>query len=110
MPVRFDVGNCINLLIMANFGWFGDSEHRVFDYKPIYYNKEKDELKQKFGKVDGSMEKENGEYVPGTYLRGSFRDGPKKRSSNKAQKIITLIGLLLFAIVMIYITKFYSLL
>ncbi|CCZ43500.1 unknown [Bacteroides sp. CAG:545] len=95
---------------MANFGWFGDSEHRVFDYKPIYYNKEKDELKQKFGKVDGSMEKENGEYVPGTYLRGSFRDGPKKRSSNKAQKIITLIGLLLFAIVMIYITKFYSLL
>ena len=29
---------------MANFGWFGDSEHRVFDYKPIYYNKEKDEL------------------------------------------------------------------
>ena len=95
---------------MANFGWFGDSEHRVFDYKPIYYNKEKDELKQKFGKVDGSMEKGIGEYVPGTYLRGSFRDGPKKRSSNKAQKIIKLIGLLLFAIVMIYITKFYSLL
>lgn len=95
---------------MANFGWFGDSEHRVFDYKPIYYNKEKDELKQKFGKVDGSMEKGNGEYVPGTYIRGSFRDGHKKRSSNKAQKIITLIGLLLFAIVMIYITKFYSLL
>ena len=57
---------------MANFGWFGDSEHRVFDYKPIYYNKEKDELKQKFGKVDGSMEKGNGEYVPGTYIRGSF--------------------------------------
>lgn len=42
---------------MANFGWFGESEHKVFDYKPIYYDKEKDELKQKFGKVDGSLEK-----------------------------------------------------
>ena len=41
---------------MANFGWFGESEHRVFDYKPRYYDKEKDELKQKFGKVDGSLE------------------------------------------------------
>lgn len=37
-------------------------------------------------------------------------DGPKKRGSNKAQKFITLIGLILFFIVMIYITKFYSLL
>ena len=34
---------------MANFGWFGEIEHRVFDYKPRYYDKEKDELKQKFG-------------------------------------------------------------
>ena len=47
---------------MANFGWFGESEHRVFDYKPIYYDKEKDELKQKFGKVDGSMEHKDAPY------------------------------------------------
>ncbi len=95
---------------MANFGWFGDSEHRVFDYKPRYFDKEKDELEQKFGKVDGSREPVPGKYVPGSYLRGSFREGPKKRSSNRAQKIITLVGLILFAIVMIYIAKFYSLL
>lgn len=95
---------------MANFGWFGESEHRVFDYKPRYYDKEKDELKQKFGKVDGSLEHKDATYVPGSYLNGAFRGGHKKRSSNKAQKIITLIGLILFVVVMIYITKFYSLL
>ncbi len=95
---------------MANFGWFGDSEHKVFDYKPRYFDKEKDDLKQKFGKVDGTQEPAPDKYVPGSYLRGSFREGPKKRSSNRAQKIITLVGLVLFAIVMIYITKFYSLL
>lgn len=95
---------------MANFGWFGESEHRVFDYKPRYYDKEKDELKQKFGKVDGSLEHKDTPYVPGSYLNGAFRGGHKKRSSNKAQKIITLIGLILFVVVMIYITKFYSLL
>ena len=95
---------------MANFGWFGESEHRVFDYKPRYYDKEKDELKQKFGKVDGSLEHKDAPYVPGSYLNGAVRGGHKKRSSNKAQKIITLIGLILFVVVMIYITKFYSLL
>lgn len=95
---------------MANFGWFDESEHRVFDYKPRYYDKEKDELKQKFGKVDGSLEHKDAPYVPGSYLNGAFRGGHKKRSSNKAQKIITLIGLILFVVVMIYITKFYSLL
>lgn len=95
---------------MANFGWFGESEHRVFDYKPIYYDKEKDELKQKFGKVDGSLGKDDKPYVPGAYIRGAFRGGVKKRGSNKAQKIITLAGLILFAVVMIYMTKFYSLL
>ena len=95
---------------MANFGWFGESEHRVFDYKPIDYDKEKDELKQKFGKVDGSLDRKNEAYVPGSYLHGAFRGGVKKRGSSKAQKIITLAGLILFAVVMIYITKFYALL
>lgn len=96
--------------VMASFGWFGDNEHRVFNYKPIYYDREKDELKQKFGKVDGSMEHKDAPYIPGAYLSGAFRDGPKKSGSNKAQKIITVVGVILLVVVMIYITKFYSLL
>lgn len=94
---------------------FGDQEHRVFNYKPIYYDKEKDELKQKFGRVDGTFDKqkEEGTYVPGSYIKGSMRDGrykSSKSSSNKVQNIIGLVGLLLIAVVLIYIAKFYTLL
>ena len=56
-----------------NFGFFGSSEHRVFNYKPRYYNEEKEALKDKFGHVDGTKEKEP--YTPGSYIKGSLRDG-----------------------------------
>ena len=85
---------------MASFGWFGDNEHRVFNYRPRYYDPEKEELKRRFGAVDGSMEKK------------AFRDGnySRKRSASKAQSIIGIVGLILLLVAMIYITKFYSLL
>ena len=98
---------------MGMFNFFGDQEHKVFDYKPIYYDKEKEELKKKFGRVDGSLEKEDGAYVPGSYLKGSFRDGGYQRtrsSAGKAANIIGLVALLLIVAVLFYIAKFYSLL
>ena len=36
---------------MALFNLFGEQEHRVFNYTPIYYDKEKEELKQMFDKI-----------------------------------------------------------
>lgn len=98
---------------MGMFDFFGDSEHKVFDYKPIYYDKEKEELKRKFGAVDGSREKETeqGTYVPGSYIKGSMRSGRDSRThATKAQKIIGMVGLLLIAIMLMYIAKFYTLL
>ncbi len=91
-----------------NFGFFGDQEHRVFNYRPRYYDEEKEALKEKFGKVDGSYEKEK--YVPGSYIKGSFRDGnyQRTRGANKAQKIIGIVGLVLFFVVLIYIVKFFG--
>lgn len=95
---------------MGFFRWFGEQEHRVFDYKPIYYDKEKEELKQKFGKVDGSEEKKK--YTPGTYIHGAFRDGnyATKRSSGRAFGLIGVISMILLFIVMYYMIKFYGLL
>ena len=104
---------------MGLFNLFGETEHRVFNYKPMYYDKEKEELKRRFGAVDGSREreieksKEEGTYVPGAYLKESMREGSRRvrRShSNKAQNIIGLVGLLLVFIVLFYIAKFYTLL
>jgi len=100
---------------MGVFNIFGEQEHKVFDYKPVYYDKAEDERKQKFGKVDGSLdrEKKEGVYTPGSYIKGSMRDGRYQRtrtSANKAQNIIGLVGLVLIAVVLIYIAKFYTLL
>ena len=98
-----------------NFGFFGSQEHRVFNYKPRYYDSEEEERKRLFGDVDGSNEKakQDGKYVPGSSIRGAWRDGNYKRmrsTQTRAQVIIGLVTMLLVAAVLIYITKFYALL
>lgn len=98
---------------MGLFNFFGENEHRVFNYKPIYYNPEEEERKRRFGAVDGTMEKEKkeGTYIPGSYIRGSFREGSRTRTPMKrVQTIIGIISLLLIVVVLFYIAKFYSLL
>lgn len=100
---------------MGYFNMFGDNEHRVFNYKPIYYNPEEEERKRKFGAVDGSVDKEkqDGTYVPGSYIKGSFRDGNYQRTRTpmrRAQTIIGIISLILIFVVLYFIAKFYSML
>ena len=98
-----------------NFGFFGNPEHRVFNYKPRYYDPEEEERKRMFGDVDGSgaNANEKGEYVPGSSIRGAFRDGhyQKTRSAqSRTQTIISIVTLLLIAVVLIYIAKFFEML
>ncbi|MCQ2143137.1 MAG: hypothetical protein MJY56_03610 [Bacteroidales bacterium] len=92
-----------------NFSFFGNTEHRVFNYKPIYYNPEKEALKEKFGHVDGS-DKEK--YVPGSYIKGSFRDGnyQKTKGEQKIQKFIGMFALILAFAIIILIAKYYPIL
>ena len=51
------------IIEMGFFNFCGDNEHRVFSYKPIYYDPQEEERKRKFGAVDGSLEKEQKETV-----------------------------------------------
>ncbi len=99
---------------MATFGWFGDREHRVFNYKPMYYDPEAEKRRQMFGAVDGSIEREKKDsaYVPGSSIRGAFRDGnyAQKRGASKAHAFVGIVGLALLLVVLIYIAKFYALL
>ena len=100
---------------MGLFNFFGDDEHRVFNYKPIYYDKKEDERRKMFGHVDGSLDKqkEKGEYVPGSYIKGAFREGGYQKTSSSFKSVHRLIGivtLLLVFVVLYYIAKFYSLL
>lgn len=100
---------------LFNFGFFGNQPHRVFNYKPRYYDPEEEKRRQMFGDVDGTNEaaRKEGKYVPGSSLRGAFRDGnyQKTRSSmGKAHGLITLVTLALVVVVLIYIAKFFELL
>lgn len=97
------------------FGFFGEQEHRVFNYKPRYYDPEKEKRREMFGEVDGSAQKarEEGTHAPGSSIRGAFRDGNYKRTrgnGTRMQAIIGIVTLVLIVVVLIYITKFYSLL
>lgn len=110
----------LNLLSMGMFSFFGDSEHRVFNYKPIYYNPEEEERKRRFGRVDGSLgntaSDESGKqsakdtYVPGSYIKGAFKDGNYRSSrghASKAQTIIGIVTMLLVFAVLYMIARFY---
>jgi len=92
-----------------NFGFFGTQEHRVFNYRPRYYDEEKEALKEKFGAVDGSLKKT---YVPGAHIKGSLRNGnySKTRGAGKAQRIIGMVTLILAFVVIYLIAKYYPLL
>lgn len=99
---------------MGFFNFFGDNEHRVFNYKPIYYDPEEEERKRKFGAVDGTMEaqKKDGTYVPGSYIKDSLRDGHYQKTRThlkKTQVIIGIITMLLICAVLYLIAHFYSL-
>lgn len=99
---------------MGRFSWFGDQEHNKFNYTPLYYDKEKEELKRRFGAVDGSASKGSDTYVPGSYIKRSMgsdaQTKTRKTSANRAQNIIGVVGLTLLAIVLIFIAKFYMML
>ena len=93
-----------------NFGFFGTQDHKVFTYKPRYYDEKKEQRREIFGKVDGSNGSSREEYVPGSTIRGSFTSGDHRKPAGAtlAQKIIGAVGLILFFIVLIYFARFYS--
>lgn len=93
---------------MAFFNFFGHSEHKVFDHKPIYYDAEKEKRRQIFGAVDGSSKK--APYTPGSQIRGAFRDGNYQKTNSPmkaAQTIIGIVTLLLIVAVIFFFLKLY---
>lgn len=113
-----------------NFSLFGENEHRQFNYKPRYYDVEKEERRQFFGDhpeieeladedtIDGqnkdareAMGKAKAEHKPGRYISGSFRDGHyqrTKKDTTKTQTVIGIITFILIFLVFVYISKFYG--
>ena len=91
---------------MFNFTFFGEQERRSYNYRPRFYDPEKDRFRK-------NEKKEGEDYVPGEYIKKSFSDRSfrKTRSSaTRAQNIIGIIGLFLLAAVIFMMIKFYSIL
>ncbi len=100
---------------MGIFNFSGQQEHRTFNYRPIYYDKDEEERRKVFGHVDGSLEKEKaeGKYTPGSYIKGSLRDGNYARrrgGDSKVQAVIGIVGVALLVVIFVYFAKFFELL
>lgn len=91
-----------------SFNFFGTQEVRKFNYRPRFYDPEKEERRKKFG--DHSDEKKP--YVPGQHLKGSLRDGNYSRTEEigRNQKVIGVITTFLLFAVVYLIVKYYPLL
>lgn len=96
--------------------FFRTPKHRVFNYKPVYWDPKKEEFesrvkraREKYSVVKTS---EDAPYVPGTLIRGSFRKPPElKRRYPARQKMIRTVVILLLAALLIaifYLTNAYG--
>ena len=93
-----------------SFNFFGKQEVRKFNYRPRFYDPDKEERRRKFG--DHSKEAADKPYVPGKHLKGSLRDGnySRKEEVGKNQKFVGMITTVLLFTVIYLIVKYYPIL
>lgn len=91
--------------------FFNTPTHRVFNYRPRYYDETKEhikELEEKYGKTDGT-EQEKKRYIPGAAIQSAYRNGlqgERRGSGNgKLKKIIILLSLLAAMIAAYYLAQ-----
>lgn len=91
-----------------NFSFFGKQEVRGFNYRPRFYDPEAEERRKKYG----DFTKKDEPYVPGTHIKGSFRDGgyQKKKDMSRNQKAIGVITMILLFAVIYLIYEYYPIL
>lgn len=89
------------------------NSHRRFNYKPVFYNPEKEEflnrvreLERKHGKAEGSGQGK-GEYVPGSNIKGSFKNyqikSERKSVGGGTIKFISVIVSIGLAVAIVYL-------
>lgn len=95
-----------------SFKFFGTQEVRKFNYRPRFYDPEKEARKKMFG--DHSVQKKDASqgYVPGQLVKGSIRDGKysKTEEVGKNQKYIGMITLILLFVAIYLIYEYFPLL
>lgn len=96
-----------------SFNFFGTQEIRRFNYRPRFYDPEKEERIKKFGDHKArAKEGESSSYTPGSYVKGSLRDGnySKTHDVSRNQKLLGMVTTILLFTVIYLIYKYFPLL
>lgn len=100
---------------MGMLNFFNTPEHKVFTFKPRYYDPEKEKIEQARARmrmeenIDGTEASaaEKREYKPGEYIRGSFSrpffEQKKSDTSTKGLRGVIWVFSLLLAILIVYL-------
>lgn len=96
---------------------FSTPEYNVFDYKPRYYDPEKEKRRQRMRQLRIEQGKEpdidgEGEKGPGSIIRGGFRQRMSDRKYRERSSIIRfliILGILLFLAYLILVADLSSL-
>lgn len=94
-----------------NFSFFGKQEVRKFNYRPRFYDPETEERRKKYGDMTKKKTEED-KYVPGSHVKGSFRDGNYQRTEDMSrnQKILGMVTTVLLFAVVYLVYKYFPLL
>jgi 2'-5' RNA ligase len=94
--------------IMAIPSLFKTPRHRKFDYRPIYYNQQKEELQERIRKIEQEMgvgKPSDSNYKPTIQkgqMRGHFREARRLKKQSNARLLIILLALFALAYFLIY--------
>lgn len=94
-----------------NFNFFGKQEVRKFNYRPRFYDPEAEARRRKYGDLT-KKDSEGEKYVPGSYVKGSLRNGNYQRTEDvsKNQKILGIVTTVLLFAVVYLVYKYFPLL
>ena len=85
--------------------FFKTPKHRVFEYKPLYYDPRKEALDEK---IENARKRDAGEYVPGDQIRKGFNrmrfDAKRSSGANPVVRFITIVGLAVLIAALLYFT------
>lgn len=96
--------------------FFRTPQHRVFNYKPVYWDPEKEafeeRVKKSREKIAATKKNEDKPYVPGGSIRGSFqkRHEVERRypARQKLIRAIIVISLIVIMVLAVYLTQGFS--
>lgn len=95
-------------------------KHRVFNYQPVFYDPQKERFKEKLKKTaalreldeirQGAVPEQSKDYVPGSIVSGSFRDGAYRKTKSEGSiliKIFKWVMLIALAGFIYYFAKYF---